>query len=107
MIARSYNTKIDIYEFTEVDDGFGGFTNSENLVKSVWARIITRGSGSKFNDYGLNDFKNPVIFNIRGKNNLDITEKHFVMYKGKKFLIRGIENVNFENIEINLYGEES
>jgi len=106
VLARNYNNLIDVYILTNVDDGFGGFTNTETKVKSIWAKISTKGTGGKFTDYGLTEFKNPVMFSVRGKNNLDITEKHFIKFKGKNFLIKAIENVNYENLEINLYCEE-
>ena len=108
MISREYNTKIEIYTLENSSDGFGGIvSNAETLLKKVWSKVTTKNAGKRFTDYGLDSFKNPVIFSIRGKNNIDVNEKCIVKYKGKKFLIKGIENVNFEDLEINLYCDES
>ena len=37
MISRKYTTKIAVWSTVDVPDGYGGFTNSEVLVKSIWA----------------------------------------------------------------------
>ena len=103
MKARSYTTKIELWKSVPVDDGFGGWVNSDQFVKKVWANKNTSGAGFKFQQYGLNDFKNPIIFAIRGKNkNIDFSEKTFVIYKGLRFEVRGFEDVDFDGLEINL-----
>ena len=107
MISRKYTTKIAVWNTVELPDGYGGFTNSEVLVKSIWAEKRTTRAGFKFRDFGLNDFKNPIIFSVRGKNNLNISETHFIIYKEKKFHIKAIENVNFDGIELLIYADET
>ena len=107
MKARNYNTLISVWINAEVSDGFGGFVNSETLVKNIWAKIQTKNAGFKFQQYGLNDFKNPVIFSVRQKNNLDITEKHFIKFKGQKYQIKSIELVNLDNVELNIYADDN
>lgn len=107
MIARKYQTKIQIKERQEVSDGFGGWVISEVTVKSIWANTITKGAGTRFIQYGLNDFKAPVIFSVRGKNGLTFNEHHFIVYKGKKYEIKGIENVNLEGLEYNILCDEA
>lgn len=106
MIARNYNSKIDIYALTETSDGFGGVISSPSLVKSIWAKVETKNAGRRFTEYGLNTFVNPVIFRVRATNNIDINENSYVLYKGKKYLIKGIENVNLDDLELNLYCDE-
>ena len=107
MKARSYTTKIEIKVRSEVSDGYGGYVPSESLVKKVWASVSSKGAGYKFQQFGLNNFKNPVIFSIRGKNNLNLTEKHFVIYKGRNFEIKGIEDQDLEGLEFNLFCDEA
>jgi len=106
MRARRYTDIIEIWESVEMPDGFGGFVLDPVKQFEKWAGIITKGSGYKFQQYGLNDFKNPVIFRIR-KGNSIINEDMFVIFNGGKFIIKGIENVNLDNIEINLYCDET
>lgn len=106
MISRAYNTKIEIFSLSDVSDGFGGKVSNEGtLLKKVWAKISTKNAGRRFTDFGLNEFKNPVIFSIRGTN-IDLNEKCFIKYKDKKYLIKGIENVNLDSLELNLYCDE-
>jgi len=106
MRARRYTDIIEIWESVEMPDGFGGFVLDPVKQFDKWAGIITKGSGFKFQQYGLNDFKNPVIFRIR-KGDSIINEDMFVIFNGGKFIIKGIENVNLDNIEINLYCDET
>lgn len=107
MISRKYTTKIAIWNTSEVSDGYGGFINADVLIKSIWAEKRTTGAGYKFRDFGLNDFKNPIIFSVRGKNNLNISETHFIIYKEKRFQIKAIENVNFDGLEILIFADET
>jgi len=106
MRARRYTDIIEVWQSIEIEDGFGGYTNQEVKQFDKWAQKRTQGAGNKFQLYGLNDFKNPVIFRIRKGNNF-INEDMFIKFNGSKFIIKGIENVNLDNIEINLYCDET
>lgn len=106
MRARLYTNVIEIWETESVPDGFGGYTNEDVKKFDKWAQKRTQGAGYKFQQYGLNDFKNPVIFRIRKGDN-EINEQMFVKYNGSQFAIKGIENVNLDNREINLYCDEN
>lgn len=103
MLARKYTTKIEIYKNETLDDGFGGLVPIESLVKAVWANIST-SAGSRFKSFGIQDFKTPVVFSMRGrKNQVNYNENYFVFYKNQKFYIKGIEDVDLQGEEINLY----
>ncbi|GJN60444.1 phage head completion protein [Elizabethkingia anophelis] len=106
MLARAYTSKFEIWESQQIDDGFGGTTQKDVLIKKAWASKQTKGMGYKFQDLGLNDFKNPIIFRIR-KGTTEVTEKMFIKIGSKKFIIRAIENVNLDNREINILADES
>ncbi len=110
MLGGSYHKIVKIWEQQRVPDGYGGSVTEETgyvFIRKVWAKVVTKGAGYKFQQFGLNDFKNPVLFSIRAKINLELTEKHFIQYKGKKFFVKGVENVNLDAIEINIYCDES
>ena len=107
MIARSYDKRVSIYTEQEVSDGYGGFTTDKVFVRKVWAKVTTSGAGYKFQQFGLNDFKNPVIFSVRAKINLNFDEKNFIRYKNRDFIIKGIEEVNLEGIEIVIFADET
>lgn len=100
MLGREYLNRVEIWEEQSVSDGYGGFVTEDVYIRKVWAKITTKSAGYKFQQFGLNDFKNPVIFSVRAKINLELTEKHFIKYKSKKYFVKGIENVNLEAIEI-------
>lgn len=106
MLSRHYERKINIYVKTSVPDGYGGQIASDELVKSIYAKVITN-AGNKFVNFGIQDFKNPVIFSVRGKKNgFEYSENHFVKYKGKEFYIKGIQDYSLESQEISLYTDE-
>lgn len=107
MLGREYLNRVEIYEEQSVSDGFGGFTTEDVFIRKVWSKITTKGAGYKFQQFGLNDFKNPVLFSVRAKINLELTEKHFIKYKSKKYFVKGIENVNLDAIEINIFTDEN
>ena len=106
MRGRGYDCKIEIWGKTEVSDGFGGYIHTEAKIKSVWAAKETKGAGYKFQQFGLNDFKNPVIFRVRGKSTI-LNEDSFIIYKGSRFEIKGVENVNYDGLEFNIYADET
>lgn len=107
MLSRHYDRKIEIYVKTYVSDGYGGQIASDIFVKYVYAKITTN-AGNKFVNYGIQDFKNPTIFSVRGKKNgIEYAENYFVKYKNKEFYIKGIQDFSFDGQEINLYCDES
>lgn len=106
MRARRYTDVIDIYQKDKIDDGYGGTTPTDVFKFSKWAKVETQGSGNKFKEFGLNDFKNPVIFRVRKGNN-EIEESMFIRFQEKDFIVKGIENVNLENREINIFCDET
>ena len=105
MKARAYTDLIEIWTVAEVANGFGGYDSVPAKVGDVWTAKRTKGSGFLFQQFGLNDFKNPVIFSIR--HHIEITEKNFIMWNGRKFFIKGIENVNLENVDLIIYADEA
>lgn len=102
MLAREYNRKIQIWRKTFVTDQYGGNVSTDVFVKTIWAKITTN-AGTKFVDFGIQDFKNPVMFSVRGeKNGIDYTENYFIQYNDVKYFIKGVENRSIENMEIQL-----
>ncbi len=101
MFNRRFSRKIEIWQKTEVSDGLGGSVLTPIKLKDVWAEIETKRAGYKFIQYGLNDFKNPVIFKIRGKqNNISWNEDTSVKYKGREYIALGVQDVNLEGLDL-------
>lgn len=106
MLARDYDRLIEIWENRPVYDGFSGTVMQPFFIKKVYSKIKT-GAGSKFERFGILDFKNPVVFSVRGKKNgINYTENYFVKYKGNSYMIKGIEPIGLEGLEINLLCDE-
>lgn len=107
MLAREYNRLIEIWHKTFIPDGFGGNLPQDIFVKNVWAKVTTN-AGNRFVNYGIQDFKNPVIFAVRDvKNGVVYTENHFVKYQGNEFFIKGTDHKGFDQMELNLLCDES
>lgn len=102
MESRRLDTKINVYLNEVIKDEFGGVEAVETLVKSIFANVRS-SSGFKFQSFGIADFKNPIIFTVRGyKNQIEFTEKHFIKYKGVNYFVKGIENVDLEGFQLQL-----
>lgn len=100
---RQYNRKINIYRKDFVTDEFGGLVETDVLVKSIFARITTN-AGNKFVNFGIQDFKNPVIFAVRGrKNEITYDENYHIEYKGVKYFIKGMQDNLLEEMEFLIY----
>lgn len=104
MISREYNKRISLYEVTLNPNGFGGNTATEELLFTSWAQIITNGVGYKVADLGLQTFENPILFKVRYRNDFQYSGRTlFAMYKGDKYIIQAIRNVNEVNLELEIY----
>lgn len=102
---RSYNRKINIYRKEFVTDEYGGNVETNVLVKSIWAKITTN-AGNKFVNYGISDFKNPVIFSVRGrKNEITYNENYHIEYNGVKYFIKGMQDNMLEDLEFIIYAD--
>lgn len=100
---RSYNRLIQIWRKDFVTDEYGGLVETNVLVKSIWAKITTN-AGNKFVNFGIQDFKNPVIFAVRGrKNEITYDENYHIEYKGVKYFIKGMQDNYLEEIEFWIY----
>lgn len=99
MLARQYNRKINIYRKDSTTDEFGGLVSTDIFIKSIWAKITTN-VGNKFVNYGIQDFKNPVIFAVRGrKNEITYDENYHIEYNGVKYFIKGFQDIKLEGME--------
>src|SRR5699024_3974594 len=105
MNARRYKYKVEIWDSVMKDDGYGGEYTAEEKQFSKWANAKSEGAGYKFQQFGLNEFKNPVLFEMRADK--EITDSMFIMFQGKRFIIKGIENIDLTNRFLNVYADEA
>jgi hypothetical protein len=103
MLARTYDKRVEIWVLEEVDDPFGGFTVSESLLIKRWASIETKNSIRNIDNGKIENFYT-TIFKFRGINSFMLSEKlNYIKYKGNKFIIDRIENINLVDINIIVY----
>lgn len=104
MKARKYTSRIKIYETSALDDGMGGHNVTSELIANSWAEVVTEGVGRKFNNMGILDFNDPVIFKVRYRNDLKYNARTlYVMYAGNRYIMQGIKDLNLRNIDVELY----
>ena len=97
MNRTDFNKRIDIYEVTQTSDGYGGYTVSETLVDTRWAKLEVLTPGSAIREYGLQDPSRSIQVTIR-KNDLDISQDNFFKYRGKTYMLSsGPVELDFEN----------
>lgn len=107
MEARKYDRKIQIFKQIPIGDGFGGNLMEDRKVSNVWSMIST-SQGNKFVNFGITDFKNPVIFQVRGKGfPKDFNENYFIQYQGRKYFVKGVDWCGCEGIDAKIYCDES
>ncbi len=102
MISRQYDKKINIYQTSSIDDGFGGTAPVDNLIGSFWAEV-KQNSAFRDNQVGASDIKNNYSFKIRA--NAAITpyiDNLFILYRGSKFVVNDISYADELFREINI-----
>lgn len=102
MKARKYTKKVEIWGATEVPDEYGGFTVENALLSKRWTFIQTKNSVRNTDDGQIENFQT-IIFCFRGRN-LELDNAiNYIIYKGLKYVIDTIENVNLIDIDLKVY----
>jgi len=88
MRSRALNKRIQIYSNDSASDGYGGYTVSENLIGSSWAKIETaKTSASKLNELGLNDMTFNILVTLRKRNDITYDSiNQFFVYRGYRYM---------------------
>lgn len=103
MNSRAFTKRIKIYQTTEVDDGFGGITNGEDiLVLDTWAKIENVKSLPQFQGLGLDFTSENINITIRKRNDKPIdSTTMYVMYRDSKYsIVNEPINVNYDNVYV-------
>jgi len=110
MRSRKLSKRIEIWQTSNVADGFGGNTVAETLITSSWAEIITLNDINRSTDIGITSATNTIKVRLRKRN--DITYNgvnQYLKYRGFKYIIKNQPfNVGFRDdiIEIIATKEE-
>lgn len=106
MKARFYDKRIEVWEVGQrVSDGFGGYTTGPAvLISSSWAKLKTEGLGRKAYDMGIVEFNDPLLFLVRGRNDLPYNGRNlFLMYKGSKYIIKSVKNEDLRDVDTEIF----
>ena len=103
MRSRRYTKRIEIYETTNVADGYGGNTVSEALLGESWCELKTIKNPKRFVDLGINDILNTIVINVKHRNDLTYNGvNQYLKYNGNKYIIKGITNLNLKDNDIEI-----
>jgi head-tail adaptor len=104
MKARSYDKRIEVWEISTVADGFGGSTVATQKIASSWAKLQTEGLGRKAHNMGLVEFNDPLLFLVRGRNDLPYNGRTlFLMYRNQKYIIQAIKNEDLRDVDTEIF----
>lgn len=102
-LSRKYNKRVEIWRPTLVPDGFGGHVpGAPALDKTVWMAVLTN-VGKRATDAGITEPLDTVRFELRYREGIDIEDTFFV-YKGVKYVLQSVNNLNEMNEELICYG---
>lgn len=102
MISRKYNKQIEVWQTTNVFDGYSGNTVTDELVYTIWSYVETK-KAYRTNENGQNDNFTQTIFIVRNRVGLDISIKdNFIKYNGLIYNIDDILNVDLDNIDLQI-----
>lgn len=106
MKAREYDKRIEVWEVgAPVSDGFGGGIAGEpTKIATSWAKLVTEGLGRKAHSFGIVEFNDPLLFLVRGRNDLPYNGRNlFLMYLGDKYVIQGVRNEAMRNVDTEIF----
>ena len=102
--AGEFNRRIVIVRRTPSDDGEGFKSNSETEVCKAWAKINTT-KGYTLINRGSN-FEDATTRMLIRKPSVDISRKDIVLYKGREWRIRYLNDIDEVGVFIELQVEE-
>ena len=110
MRSRKLSKRIEIWQTSNVSDGFGGNTVAEILIASSWVEIITLNDVNRSTDIGITSSTNTIKVRLRKRNDITYNSiNQYLKYRGFKYIIKNQPfNVDFRDdvIEIIAVKEE-
>ena len=92
--ARKFDTVIELWQTSNVADGFGGSTSADTKIKDLFARFELP-KFSNFNNEQTSIDKIDAHFYIR---EIHInTNVNFIFYKGNRYLIQSFEQTHLKS----------
>jgi len=110
MRSRKLSKRIEIWQTSNVSDGFGGNTVDETFIASSWAEIITLNNTNRSTDIGITSATNTIKVRLRKRKDLTYNSiNQYIKYRGFKYIIQNQPfNVGFRDdvVEILAVKEE-
>lgn len=110
MRSRKLSKRVEIWQTSNVADGFGGNTIAETLITSSWAEITTLNNTNRSTDIGITSATNTIKIKLRKRNDITYNSiNQYIKYRGYKYIIQNQPfNVGFKDevIEILAVKEE-
>ena len=110
MRSRKLSKRIEIWQTSNVSDGFGGNTVAETLITSSWAEIVTLNDTNRSTDIGITSATNTIKVMLRKRNDITYNNiNQYLKYRGFKYIIKNQPfNIGFRDdiIEILAVKEE-
>lgn len=103
-LARKYTKYVEVWKTTNVPDGYGGNTVTDELDFSLWANVETK-KAFRTNENGQNDNYVQMIFTIRNRSDISIKD-NFIKYNSLVYNIDSIMNIDLNNIDIQIYATQ-
>ena len=99
MRSRKLSKRIEIWQTSNVSDGFGGNTVDETFIASSWAEIITLNNTNRSTDIGITSATNTIKVRLRKRKDLTYNSiNQYIKYRGFKYIIQNQPfNVGFRD----------
>ena len=99
MRSRKLSKRIEIWQTSNVSDGFGGNTVAEILIASSWVEIITLNDVNRSTDIGITSSTNTIKVRLRKRNDITYNSiNQHLKYRGFKYIIKNQPfNVDFRD----------
>jgi head-tail adaptor len=104
MRSRKLSKRIEIWQTSNVSDGFGGNTVDETLITSSWAEIITLNDVNRSTDIGITSATNSIKVRLRKRKDITYNSiNQYLKYRGFKYIIKNQPfNVGFRDDAIEI-----
>lgn len=88
--SRELQHRVDIFEIQkQTQNAFGGLEYDFVFRKTVWAKIEYKDVNQRYDQAGMTNFDEQMIFTMRYDNNLsNFPERYFLVWNNYKFIIQ-------------------
>ena len=102
MRSRNLTKRFELFQTSDVSNGFAGNTVIDTLITSSWAEIRSLTGTNRSTDFGITDTTDSIIIKTRKRLDLAYNSvNQFIKYRGDKYtIVSKPYDVNFDNLYI-------